>query len=74
MLTDQERFERDPVALQQELLAIEKEMLERQPVLEAKHKAYLEARAEYEVEHLRFKLLKERRSSLQSVLRSVSQF
>lgn len=72
MLTDEQRLERDPVALQHELLAIEKEIAERRPVLEAKNKAFQEARAEFEVEKLRFKLLKERRSALQSVLKSVS--
>ena len=70
-LDDQTRQERDPVAIQRDLLEIELQMLDSQPVLEAKNEAYQQARAAFEVEKLRLKLLKERRSALQSVLRSL---
>ena len=70
-LNEQERLERDPAALQRELLEIEKRMLESQPDLEAKNETFQQARADFEVEKLRLKLLKERRSALQSVLKSL---
>lgn len=70
-MNEQERLERDPAALQRELLAIEKAMLEAQPDLEAKNEVFQQARAEFEVAKLRLKLLKERRSALQSVLKSL---
>lgn len=67
MLTDTERRERDPAAIQRALLEIEKEIAEKAPVLiEAKMKA---TQVDFEL-----KLLKERRSALQSVLKSVSAF
>ena len=67
MLTEQERAERDPAALQKALLEIEKEIAEKSPKLIA---AKMEAtKADFEM-----KLLKERKSALQSVLKSVSQF
>jgi hypothetical protein len=69
---DQARRERDPVALQLELLEIDRQILERQPILETKHKAFQESKAEYEVEKLRLRILKERRSGLQSVLKSLT--
>jgi chromosome segregation ATPase len=72
MLTDQERKERDPAALQMELLDIEKQILDLTPVINQKNEEYQAAKAEFEVEKLRLKLLKERRSALQSVLKSVS--
>lgn len=71
-MDEQARAERDPVAIQQELLEIDRQILERQPVLEKKHKAFQESKAEYEVEKLRLKILKERRSGLQSVLKSLT--
>lgn len=71
-MNEQERAERDPAALQAELLAIDAQIVERQPELEAKHEAFQQARAAYEVEKLRLRLLKERRSGLQSVLKSVT--
>lgn len=74
MLDERARAERDPAAIQQEIMELDRQLLEFQPDLESKHKAYQEARAEYEVAKLRARLIKERRSGLQSVLKSVSQF
>ena len=71
-MDDRARQERDPVALQLELLEIDRQILERQPILETKHKAFQESKAEYEVEKLRLRILKERRSGLQSVLKSLT--
>jgi len=70
-MDDQQREERDPVAIQQELLEIDRQMEEICPRLEEKNKEYQEARAAFEVDKLRLKLLKERRSALQSVLKSL---
>lgn len=72
MLDERARIERDPAAIQQEIMELDRQLLEASPDLEAKHKAFQEARAEYEVAKLRAKLIKERRSGLQSVLKSVS--
>ena len=66
-MDDRARQERDPAALQAEILTLDAMLVEFQPALEAKHKAFQEARAEYEVARLRVKLIKERRSGLQSV-------
>lgn len=71
MLTDEQINERDPVALQQELLAIDRKMAAITPEVDAKNQAYQETKAEFEVVRLRLKLLKERRSALQSVLKSL---
>ena len=54
-MDEQARQERDPVAIQLELLEIDRQILERQPVLEKKHKAFQESKAEYEVEKLRYR-------------------
>lgn len=70
-MDDQMRIERDPAAIQLELMDIEKQIEELAPVLQEKNKAFQEARAMFEVDKLRLKLLKERRSSLQSVLKSL---
>ena len=70
-MDDQLRIERDPAAIQLELMDIDKQIEELTPQLQEKNKAYQEARAMFEVDKLRLKLLKERRSSLQSVLRSL---
>lgn len=72
MLTDQERLERDPAALQQEILEIERQMAELTPEVDQKNQAFQAARAEFEVSKMRLKLLKERRSALQSVLKSLN--
>ncbi|HHV79076.1 MAG TPA: hypothetical protein GXX40_05620 [Firmicutes bacterium] len=74
MLDDLERFEREPVALQRTLLEIEKQIASLTPDIEEKNRAYQEAKAEYEIAALKLKLLKERRSALQSVLKSLSVF
>ncbi|MBP2635040.1 MAG: hypothetical protein H6Q72_947 [Firmicutes bacterium] len=67
MLSDKERQERDPAALQRALLEIEQEIAEKSPrLVQAKMEA---TKVDFEI-----KLLKERRSALQSVLKSVSQF
>jgi len=71
MLTEQERIERDPVALQRELLAIEGAILELMPGMEEKNETYQQAKAMFETDKLRLKLLKERRTALQSVLKSL---
>jgi hypothetical protein len=73
-MDEQARIERDPVALQQELLEIDRQILEHQPVLEECHREFQEAQASYRVARLRLQILKERRSGLQSVLKSVSRF
>lgn len=71
-LTDEEREERNPAALQKELLAIEKQIADASPDLLEKTRVAAEAIAERDVARLRLKLLKERRSGLQSVLKSIS--
>lgn len=71
MLTDQERIERDPAAIQMELLNIEKQIVELTPVIEEKNQEFQQARASFEVVKMRLKLYKERRSALQSVLKSL---
>ena len=66
-MTPQERQERDPAALQRALLEIEQEIADKTPVMiEAKLNA---TKVDFEI-----KLLKERKSALQSVLKSISQF
>jgi septal ring factor EnvC (AmiA/AmiB activator) len=67
MLTDQERAERDPAALQQALLQIEKEIAELGPELIAAKMKATEC-------DFRLKILKERKSALQSTLKSISSF
>lgn len=74
MLSDLERFEREPVALQRALLLIEKQIDELAPEIERLAREYQEAKAQYEIAALKLKLLKERRSALQSVLKSLSVF
>ena len=70
-MDEKQREERDPVAIQQELLEIDRQTEEIMPELEAVNKEFQEARAMFEVKKLRLKLLKERRSALQSVLKSL---
>ncbi len=72
MLTDQDRFDRDPAAIQQEIMELDRQLLELQPALEKAHEEYQQTKATYEVKKLHAKLIKERRSGLQSVLKSVS--
>jgi septal ring factor EnvC (AmiA/AmiB activator) len=71
MLTDEQRIERDVTALQVELLDVEKQIADLSPILQEKNKNFQEARAHFEVDKLRLKLLKDRRSALQSVLKSL---
>lgn len=66
------RAERDPVELQLELLSIDEQIEDLMPALETKNKTYQEAKAAFEVDKMRLKLLKERRSTLQSVLKSLT--
>ena len=70
-MNDQERLERDPAAIQLELMDIERQVVDLTPEIQEKNKIFQEARAAFEVEKLRLKLLKDRRSTLQSVLRSL---
>lgn len=71
-MNDQQREERDPVAIQKEILEIERQIEAAGPDLLEKVKAAGEAKAEADVAKLRLKLLKERRSGLQSVLKSAN--
>ena len=70
-MNDIERTERNPQAIQAELMGIEEQILDLTPNIQEKNKIYQEAKAEFEVDKLRLKLLKERRSALQSVLKSL---
>ena len=70
-MNDIERTERNPQAIQAELMGIEEQILDLTPSIQEKNKIYQEAKAEFEVDKLRLKLLKERRSALQSVLKSL---
>lgn len=70
-MNDIERTERNPQAIQAELMGIEEQILDLTPSIQEKNKLYQEAKAEFEVDKLRLKLLKERRSALQSVLKSL---
>ena len=58
--------------MQRELLDIDRQISDLTPLLDQRNAAYQAARAEYEVSRLRLRLLKERRSGLQSVLKSLS--
>ena len=60
--------------MQRELLDIDRQISELTPLLDERNAAYQAARAEYEVSKLRLRLLKERRSGLQSVLKSLTVF
>lgn len=71
-MNEQQRAERDPAAIQQELLEIERQIDEASPDLLAKVQTASEAKAEADVAKLRLRLLKERRSGLQSVLKSIN--
>lgn len=70
-MDDQQREERDPAALQQELMEIDKQMAELRPAFETSCENFNIARTPYELNKLKMKLLKDRRSALQSVLRSL---
>lgn len=66
-----ERAERSPQAIQIELMGIDEQILDLTPTMQEKNKTFQQAKAEFEVDKLRLKLLKERRSALQSVLKSL---
>lgn len=71
MLTDQERAERDPAALQRQILELEKQMEAEAPSLEKANQRALEWKTKVDVGKLRMKIIKDRVSSLQSVLKSL---
>ena len=73
-MNDQQRKERDLAALQTELLTIEQRLSEIQPEILELTKTHLESGAMLKVRQMEVKLMKERKSALQSVLKSVSQF
>lgn len=70
-MTNDERVERNPQAIQVELMDIDEQILDLTPTMQEKNKLFQQAKAEFEVDKLRLKLLKERRSALQSVLKSL---
>ena len=72
IMNDIERAERNPQAIQVELMDIDEQILDLTPTMQEKNKLFQQAKAEFEVDKLRLKLLKERRSALQSVLKSIS--
>lgn len=72
MLTNQEREERDPAALQREILSLVDELDGLDLATKAANLSV--AKMEFEVAKVRAKLLKDKISGLQSVLKSVSQF
>ncbi|MBU2703676.1 phage-related minor tail protein [Sporomusaceae bacterium BoRhaA] len=72
MLTDQERAERDPTAIQRQILELEKQLAEEGPKVQAATQIMLEQKAIVEVGKLRMKIIKDRLSGLQSVLKSVT--
>jgi hypothetical protein len=72
MLTDQERAERDPAALQRQILELEKQLAEEGPKIQAATQIMLEQKAIVEVGKLRMKIIKDRLSGLQSVLKAVT--
>lgn len=74
MLTDTERQERDPAAIQRLILELEKRLALEGPNIEAATQIMLEQKAIAEVGKLRMKIIKDRLSGLQSVLKSVNQF
>lgn len=72
MLTDEERQERDPAALQRQILELEKQLAEEGPKVQAATQIMFEQKAIVEVGKLRMKIIKDRLSGLQSVLKSVT--
>lgn len=70
-LTDRERIERDPAAIQRQILELEKQMEAEAPALEEANRIMLENKAIVDVGKLRMKILKDRISGLQSVLKSL---
>jgi hypothetical protein len=72
MLTDIERAERDPAALQRQILELEKQLAEEGPKVQAATQIMLEQKAIVEVGKLRMKIIKDRLSGLQSVFKAVT--
>lgn len=72
MLSNEERSEREPAAIQRAILELERQMAEIQPDILQANQERLEWQVKYEVLILRMKILKERRSGLQSVLKSLA--
>lgn len=71
MLTDNERQERDPAAIQRQILELEKQIEQEAPALEQANRIMLEQKAVVDVGKLRMKIIKDRISGLQSVLKSL---
>lgn len=71
MLTPEERQERDPTAIQREILELEKQMQDEAPALEEANRIMLENKALVDVGKMRMKIIKDRISGLQSVLKSL---
>ena len=71
MLSDEERQERDPAAIQRQILELEKQMMEEAPAIEAANRLMLENKAIVDVGKMRLKIIKDRISGLQSVLKSL---
>ena len=69
-----ERLSAEVDRMQRELLDIDRQISELTPLLDERNAAYQAARAEYEVSRLRLRLLTQRRSGLQSVLKSLTVF
>ena len=70
-MTNDERVERNPQAIQLDLMEIDEQILDLTPTMQEKNKLFQQEKANFEVDKLRLKLLKERRSALQSVLKSL---
>lgn len=71
MLTDQERQERSPEAIQRVILELERQIEQEAPALEEANREALEWKAKVDVGKLRMKIIKDRVSGLQSVLKSL---
>ena len=70
MLTDAERQERDPAAIQRSILELEKQIADEAPALEEANRHALEWKTKVDVGKLRMKIIKDRISGSQSVLKS----
>ena len=70
-MTPQERQERDPAALQRQILELEQQMADEAPGIEEANREALEWKAKADIGKLRMKIIKDRVSGLQSVLKSL---
>ena len=70
-MTPDERAERDPAAIQRQILELEQQMADEAPAIEEANREALEWKAKAEIGKLRMKLMKDRMSGLQSVLKSL---